>query len=245
MANAKLHFLRYEFKYVLPLALREEIEKELGYFMELDPFVSKKTDYRYFVRSLYFENDAFTNYYQKIDGEKTRSKFRIRTYTDQRDEPSPVFLEIKGRHGGLVFKHRSQLAEAGEVQDVGAFSSEWIIKNATRTPVIDQFEYDVLRKRLNPGMLIDYSRRPYVSRYDPEFRITFDDHLSASATDVLHPEKAAKRRCLIGFTILEVKFRYHVPAWFHRIIQSYELGRVSVSKYCEGVQQFGLVPHLE
>ena len=245
MAEAKLHFLRYEFKYVLPLVLRNEIEKELGYFMELDPFVVGKPDSRYFVRSLYFENETFSNYYQKIDGQKTRSKFRIRTYTDRDDEPSPVFLEIKGRRGGVVFKHRSALSGADEDHPDQGYSTDWIVRNAVRTPVIDQFEYDVLRKRLKPRMLIDYSRRPYVSRYDPEFRITFDDRLRAWDTARLHPKRAAQRRCMPGYTILEVKFRYHVPAWFHRIIQSYELRRVSVSKFCEGVQAFGLVPHLE
>ena len=35
---------------------------------------------------------------------------------------------------------------------------------------------------------------------------------------------------------MEVKFRYHIPSWFHRIIQSYELRRVSISKICAAME---------
>jgi hypothetical protein len=94
-------------------------------------------------------------------------------------------------------------------------------------------------------MLIDYERRPYVSRYAPEFRLTFDDALRATHTRLLHPHREQIRSVLPGYTILEVKFRFHVPSWFHRIIQSYELRRVSISKYCRGVEAFRLTPHLE
>ena len=94
-------------------------------------------------------------------------------------------------------------------------------------------------------MLIDYYRRPYISKYDPEFRVTFDEQLYATRTESLHPPEYAPRRSVLkGFTIMEVKFRFHVPSWFHRIIQSYELHRISVSKICSGIETFGLTPKL-
>ena len=38
-----------------------------------------------------------------------------------------------------------------------------------------------------------------------------------------------------GNSILEVKFERSMPAWFHRIIQSYDLRRESISKFVLGV----------
>jgi len=111
--------------------------------------------------------------------------------------------------------------------------------------VLHQFEYQLYRRRLRPVALIDYFRRPYISKYDPEFRITFDEQLNATATDSLFPSARERSRLVIpGFSIIEVKFRYHLPAWFHRIVQSYELRRVSISKICQGLEALELVENL-
>jgi hypothetical protein len=48
------------------------------------------------------------------------------------------------------------------------------------------------------------------------------------------------RALVPGYTVMEVKFRYHMPSWFHRIIQAFELRRVSISKICTGTQALGL-----
>jgi hypothetical protein len=243
----KLHFSRFEFKYLLPAGLRREVESELSHFVELDPYVAGKENHQYLVRSLYFDDWRYSNYYEKIDGMMKRAKFRVRTYTDDPAEDCATFLEVKGRYGGLVFKHRSPLSDpaVGELSASNGNPGELIAKRAESGPVVQQFRFEVERKRLRPCMLIDYARRPYMSRYAPEFRLTFDDELRATHTQLLHPRREQRRSILPGYTILEVKFRFHVPSWFHRIIQSYELGRVSISKYCRGVEAFRLTPHLE
>ncbi len=107
----KLHFSRFEFKYVLAPALREEIERELSHFLTLDPFVGRQSGRKYFVRSLYFDDPVWTHYYEKTDGMLHRKKYRLRTYTDNPRQRCAVFLEIKGRHDALVFKHRAHLGD--------------------------------------------------------------------------------------------------------------------------------------
>lgn len=249
----KLHFSRFEFKYILPQGLRDELESELQYFIELDPYVEQKAGAKYMVRSLYFDNQAMSAYYEKIDGMMLRAKFRIRTYTRQEHDGTPEFLEVKGRHNALVFKHRIEL-ENGRSGDAswesrftnGAAAIEQVASRIPQGDLRARFVRDVYRKRLRPLMLIDYQRRPYVSKYDPEFRITFDDTLSCAATERLFPRPYESSRSILpGYTILEVKFRHHVPKWFHSIIQAFELRRVSISKYCAGVEAYELAPKLE
>lgn len=244
--KTKLHFSRFEFKYVLPRALREDVESELLNFVELDPHVQSQRHQQYFVRSLYFDDPAYTAFRDKCDGMHTRSKFRLRTYTDDPQSSAPWFLEIKGRYNNLVFKHRSPVDTRGLDRCLGGerLTRELCVRTAPGS-VRDEFEYRTFRHRIHPVALVDYSRRPYVSKYDPEFRITFDAELRGTAADNLFPGPSRRaRRMLPGSTVLEVKFRHHVPAWFHRVIQYYELRRRSISKICEAMEILELAEDL-
>ncbi|MDG1490835.1 MAG: polyphosphate polymerase domain-containing protein [Planctomycetota bacterium] len=246
--RTKLHFSRFEFKYILPQRLREELEAQFQYFVELDPYVAGQPDTKYFVRSLYFDNEVRSHYWEKEEGQKHRQKFRLRTYTRTAGDGTPRFLEIKGRHNNLVFKHRTPLQADGAER----FAADASVLNDPETkdllsrlepgPIREQFEYDLARRRVRPVTLVDYRRRPYISRYDPDFRMTFDDELRGTATRSLFPGPNERAQSVLpGYTILEVKFRHHMPKWFHRLIQSMELRRVSISKFCACMKALGQV----
>ena len=246
-SKSPLHFARFEFKYILSAAQRKVVEADLLYFLEFDPFVVDRADNKYLVRSLYFDDPSYSAFYNKVDGLHSRSKFRLRTYSRQNDENIPLFLEIKGRHNNLVFKHRTPIKRDGvnwgEIS--GESLTETILRNAQQGPVRDRFEFELLRKRLSPVALIDYHRRPYISKYDSEFRVTFDEELFATNSEGLFlGENRASRKALPGYAVLEVKFRHHMPSWFHRVIQAHELRRVSISKICSGMEALGLAHDL-
>lgn len=240
--HSPLHFARFEFKYILNKKKRTEVEQALQFFLQYDPFVAQQPEHKYVVRSLYFDDPEYTAFYDKIEGLHSRSKFRLRTYSSEQSDV-PLYLEIKGRHNNLVFKHRTPVARKGK--DWAQLSDDnlarAILECAEKSPVLDQFEYALYRKNLKPVALIDYKRRPYVSKYDAGFRLTFDEQLSATHVHTLYPGSASRPiKILAGYTVLEVKFHHHMPSWFHRIIQTHELGRVSVSKICKGMEVLGL-----
>ena len=188
-------------------------------------------------------NSAF---YDKFDGLHTRSKYRIRTYTREEGDDTPQFLEEKGRYNNRVFKHRAPIRAvrfgSGDTRE----TVERLLAGAPEgNPTVDGFRYSFYRKKLRPVALVDYERRPYISLYDPEFRVTFDTALQGTSTDRLFPPASARsRKVLPGYTIMEVKFGHHLPSWFHRIIQSYELRRTSVSKICECMEALELATEL-
>ena len=222
--------------------MRDEIEAELLNFLELDPYVEKQAGSQYFVRSLYYDDPFFSSFQEKINGMHTRSKFRVRTYSSDPAARTPWFLEIKGRYNNLVLKHRVPLLQAdGSAPDPTERDiTAQILRCAEPGTVRERFEYQLHRRRIRPVALIDYWRRPYISKYDPGFRLTFDSQLSATATDQLFPLHPATRSVVPGFTVLEVKFSHRIPSWFHRVIQSFELRRRSFSKICHGIQVLGL-----
>tara|TARA_Y200000002_G_C22497837_1_gene585823 strand:- start:113 stop:406 length:294 start_codon:yes stop_codon:yes gene_type:complete len=86
--------------------------------------------------------------------------------------------------------------------------------------------------------MIDYNRRPLINKFGLYFRLTFDSDLVTSKTNSLFEDKSRPNFSLQykpGNSILEVKFERSIPAWFHRIIQSYNLNRRSISKFVLGV----------
>ncbi len=241
--GANLHFSRFEFKYVLPKGLRDRIEGELQHFVELDPYVQDQPGQKYTVRSLYWDDQQLTAYHDKIDGLIHRSKFRLRTYSTDKDSEDPRFLEIKGRHDNLVFKHRIPVdIGPADAEVSGADLSDLVISRTEESEVRDRFLFKVLKRRIQPYAVIDYQRRPYISRFDPEFRLTFDEQLHSVESDRLFPRNTDRgRRIAPGYTVMELKSRRHVPSWFHRVIQAYELRRQSFSKICAGTVALGLV----
>lgn len=243
LPRSLLHFARYEFKYILSAQKRRDVEQDMRYFLQYDPFVADRPEHKYFVRSLYYDDASYSAFHNKIDGLHSRAKFRLRTYSDRQNAATPLFLELKGRHNNLVFKHRA-LVRAPDL-DWGTLKqhslSETLLRRTDASMVRDQFEYQLLRKRLVPVALIDYQRRPYISKYDPSFRVTFDESLMATHCACLFPDaRYSAKNIMAGYTILEVKFRHHLPSWFHRVIQTHELNRVSVSKICSGMETLGL-----
>jgi len=244
MAMVEQHFLRYEFKYILNEKLRDMVENELKYFMQLDSFVEKCENRKYMVRSLYFDDPYSTFYYEKTDGLMHRQKFRVRTYSTRYQEDTPLMLEVKGRYNNFVYKHRIKLEHNREnIDDIFKILSPL---DKIENPIARQFTYDKYRKNIKPVILIDYQRRAYKSRYDLEFRVTFDGDLYATQTKKLFPKDSVYRRKLIdGYTIMEVKFLKHIPPWFHKIMVKYQLNRISISKYCTGMETTSLIENLD
>lgn len=119
-----------------------------------------------------------------------------------------------------------------------------LLRDAAPGDVRDEFEFAVFRRGIRPVALVDYVRRPYVSKFDPDFRLTFDSDITACSTDALFPGPAANfRQVARGFTVLEVKFAQRVPAWFVRVVAQHELKRRPFSKICESIVALGLRSH--
>jgi hypothetical protein len=243
--NQVQDFSRYEFKYLLPLHLRETIEAEVQQFMRYDGFVNPDLENQYLVRSLYLDNADASNFYEKVDGLKTRRKYRLRTYTTDIMAPSPLFLEMKGRHNQRTYKHRVQLAPDDLPLILQRDRHFGLLERYRDIPLIETFVFDVSRKQLHPRVLVDYRRRPYTSHFDINFRVTFDQTISAMAADRLFPTEVGRfHSCVAGWTILEVKFNRRIPAWFHRILQAHELRNLSISKFVVGMKTCGLATDL-
>ena len=236
-------FSRFEFKYIIKKSISENIKNELKYFTKEDSFAKDKSEY--LVRFLYFDNSQFSNFNEKIDGLKNRHKFRIRTYTNRNDSTTPVFLEIKGRNNQRTYKVRTKINK----DDLDFFCKQKNLFDLKDkyfdNKLIDQYVFDSYRKKITPKVLIDYNRLPLMSKNGLYFRLTFDSDIKACISNNIYDSPNNWRTCIAGNDILEVKFDFTIPPWFHRIIQSYELKRISVSKFVLGLEATNLAHDYE
>lgn len=228
-------FTRYEFKYLIKNKIADIILNDALNFMEYDQFAIDKKGY--FVRSLYFDNSDYDNFFEKVDGIKHRKKFRIRTYNKTDSKNNPIYLESKGRVEDRVFKKRFKI----ESSDLKFFyknkNIDYLLKKYEKNSLINEYTFDVLRKNIQPKILIDYRRKPLINKHGLYFRLTFDSDLKSSKTNSLFHNNGffISNKCKPGYTILEVKFERSIPLWFHRTIQAYDLSRKSISKFVYGV----------
>ena len=233
---------RYEFKYVLNKKISNQIEKEARNFMIYDGHVKKELNNIYFVRSLYFENNFASNFYEKVDGMKIRRKYRLRTYSNFFDPKVPIFFEVKGRISERTYKKRINIKNKYLNLFLSQSQNFNLLNLYPNNEMIINFIFDSFRKNLKPLILVDYKRRPYINKFGLYFRLTFDTNLLSSKTNNLfsNDKYSSWLECKAGYTILEVKFDRSIPAWFHRIIQCYNLKRKSISKFVLGMSSCGL-----
>ena len=230
-------FLRYEFKYFMSSKISDEIFNQSLNFMNIDNYAQFNKDNKYLVRSLYFDNDDYNNFFEKVDGIKIRKKFRLRSYDKQLNSKIPIFLEMKGRVHDRIIKKRL-LIDRNDLKYFEKLNNlEELYKKYNKNTLIKDFIYDV-KKKIKPKIIIDYNRRPLINKFGLYFRLTFDSDLITSKSNHLFYNKDKSNFALQykpGNSILEVKFERSIPAWFHRIIQSYNLNRRSISKFVLGV----------
>ena len=227
---------RYEFKYFLKKNIADEIKSHVSKFMNLDKFANLGAEKTYFVRSIYFEDSFNSNFEEKINGYRIRKKFRLRYYKKGLDK-GPIFLETKGRNLERTYKIRAKL-NLNDLEIINQKKSVYDLakKYPNSVPVRD-FVFESFKKNLQPKILIDYERQPFINKHGLYFRLTFDKNLSCVKLENKIENSLLNNsiECKSGLTILEVKFERSIPLWFHRIIQSYNLRRQSISKFVLGM----------
>ena len=233
-------FQRFEFKYVVPNHVALAIRDEVAEFLTPDPNLEKTGQERYVVRSLYFDNPSSDFFYEKTDGLKTRRKYRLRAYGSTKSAVSNFFLEQKGRNNERTFKHRKPF----DISALNQFDADggilWLENRLSEHQFIKDYVFDTIRRGLQPSVLVEYQRQPFISKHDVYFRITFDSDLMCLGAKELFPERQDLIRCIPGCTVIELKFLRSIPRWFHRIIQHFELRRVSISKFVVGMKVSGI-----
>lgn len=105
MKETKFTFQRYEKKYLLSR------EKYQALWQELEPLVEPDRFFQSTVCSVYYDWEDFRLIRHSLDKPVYKEKLRLRSYNVPGPE-DPVFVELKKKYKGVVYKRRVAMAAA-------------------------------------------------------------------------------------------------------------------------------------
>lgn len=212
------HEVKYRISYSDMLALRSR----LSAVMQRDPHA---IDGKYFIRSLYFDNNENKALREKIDGVNRREKFRIRTYNN---DTSLIKLEKKSKINGLCLKESTLVTEE-QVSALLKKDYSWMTKS--KNPLLCEFYSKIKSQRLQPATIVDYTREPFVFKAG-NVRVTLDYNIRTGIknTDFLNSERVTVPSG-DSPVILEVKWDEFLPDAVKSVLQINTCTVGSFSKY--------------
>ncbi len=217
---------RYELKYLLTAEQTDFLRERLKGHMEVDQ--SGKTS----IASIYYDTPTYQLIRTSVEKPEFKEKIRLRSYGLATDE-SPVFLELKRKAYGIVYKRRVQTT----IPLVGKFFSG---EGDICAPGQINKEITVFRdhyKTLVPSCMIIYDRTAY---FEPcgDLRLTIDENPRYRLDD-LTLTKSMDGISLLdeGWTVLEIKVQDAMPLWLCGILSEGGIRKGSFSKYGEAYRK--------
>ena len=213
---------RYEMKYILSPMQNEYLIKRLEGHMKTDEYGLTS------IASLYYDTPNYRLIRESLEKPEFKEKIRLRSY-GLASESSPVFLELKRKANGIVYKRRirseipivdkffkgkAEICEGGQInREITAFRDYY--------------------KTLIPACLIIYDRIAY---FEPggDLRLTVDSN-PRYRTDELDLTTSMEGTSLLddGYSILEIKVQQAMPMWLTQILSDGRIYKSSFSKYGE------------
>lgn len=217
---------RYEMKYILTAEQETFFRKRLEGHMQVDRFGLTS------IASLYYDTPDFRLINASIEKPMFKEKIRLRSYGLATDT-SPVFLELKRKAYGIVYKRRVQstiplvkkfFSGEGEVCAGGQINRELIYFR-------NHYE------NLAPSCLIIYDRTAFFEP-DGDLRLTIDGNPRYRTEDLdLRVSMEGIPLLPPGGSILEIKVQQATPLWLSAILAEGGIYKNSFSKYGAAYQQ--------
>ena len=220
---------RYEMKYLLDPEQTEYFKKSLEGHMKIDKFGLTS------IASLYYDTPDFRLIRTSIEKPPFKEKIRLRSYGIADDE-SPVFLELKRKAYGIVYKRRvqSKIPLVKKLFDCEGDICAGGQINREITTFRDYYE------TLVPACMIIYDRIAYFQP-DGDLRLTIDHNPRYRYEDLdLRVSMDGNSLLDKGWTILEVKVQQAVPLWLSAILTKGHIYKNSFSKYGEAYKRTAL-----
>ena len=217
---------RYEWKYILTAEQTAFFCERLNGHMEPDAYGLTT------ISSLYYDTPDKRLVRASLEKPEFKEKIRLRAYGPATDR-TPVFLELKRKAFGVVYKRRVQAT----IPEVRRFFEGTL--DLDENGQIDR-EITYFRnyyKKLVPSCMILYDRTAY---YEPDgdLRLTIDRN-PRYRMDALTFDHAPVGIPLLdpGESILEIKVQDTIPLWLLRIFSEGKIRRGSISKYGEAYRR--------
>lgn len=219
--NTPATFERYEIKYLLSAQQQGRLYDTMQSQMKPDQFGNST------ICNVYYDTPSSLLIRRSLEKPVYKEKLRMRSY-GKADPGSTVFVELKKKFRGVVYKRRVQMA--------CHFAEEWLAHGnhpVQRTPIINEIDYVCqFYGELVPKVYLSYEREAFFSKEDSTFRMTFDKNILFRTEQVsLCAPPSGQPLLPVGQRLLEVKSAYGLPLWLTHFLSAEGLFKTNFSKY--------------
>ena len=177
------------------------------------------------IRNIYYDTPNYELIRRSIDKPKYKEKFRLRGYGEI-EEDSPVFLEIKKKYCGVVYKRRTQLAlmKARTYLESGFIAEK-------KSQIMNEIDYFIRFYHPKPRVYLAYDREAFVGNEEENLRITIDRNIRSRSHRL---ELTYDGECMLlnpGEYLMEIKVNGAYPLWLADLLGKLEIYPTSFSKY--------------
>lgn len=213
-------FKRWEQKYLLSEAQTAAFRQAMAENMEPDAYATSD------IRNIYYDTPDYRLIRRSLEKPAYKEKLRLRAYGDVTPE-SKVFLEMKKKYQGIVYKRRVRLRLHKAVAYMADPAAELGDTQIGR-------EIDYFKKfyaQLQPAMCLSYDRQSWRSK-DRALRITMDWNILYRIEDLdLTSPKGGRQLLEPGQTLVEIKATGAMPLWLVKVLSENQIRQISISKY--------------
>lgn len=225
MKETQLSFQRYEKKYLMTAGQYSALWAELSPRLRPDEYFSST------VCSLYYDTEDYSLIRHSIQKPVYKEKLRLRSYGVP-GENSPVFVELKKKFKGIVYKRRVELEKAQAVKwlDGGPAPDD--------SQISREIDWVLNRYALSPKILICCDREAWVDRENSELRFTFDKDIRYREEE-LDLSLGSHGRLLLedGGVLMEIKMPETSPLWLAELLSRHRVFPAGFSKYGKSYEQ--------
>ena len=214
-------FKRHELKYILTKEQKNIVLKAMEPHMTPDKYG------RTTIRNLYFDTDSYRLIRRSIEKPAYKEKLRIRSYCKASPDTT-VFVELKKKYKGVVYKRRIPLPEKDAVN--------WICAGnvcTDQTQITDEIDYFLTYYgNLHPTVFLSYEREAFYAKDGSDFRVTFDENILCRQSNLsLESDVGGNLILEDGLTLMEIKCSGGIPLWMTEILSKEHIYKTSFSKY--------------
>lgn len=224
--NIALNNLRYERKFFISQLNKYELET----IVKLHPSIFDEIYYERYVNNIYFDSFDMINYFDNVDGQSQRFKFRIRWYGDLLGVIEKPILEVKIKQGQLGGKLHYPLDSFSLDEHL---TNDKMSKIISASKIPDKLKYILLS--LEYTLLNSYTRKYYQSK-DKRYRITIDSNMRYVQLSRLHNPYLNE---LVDYlhNILELKYDKGDDEGARIITSYFQFRMTKSSKYVTGIER--------
>lgn len=213
-------FERKEIKFQISEAQRKDFLSLSKEYMHPDEYGEST------VMSLYFDTDDYRLMRRSAEHPVYKEKLRMRSYGVPENN-SNVFLEIKKKLNGIVYKRRISLTYPDFLRFTSGETDA-----LPDTQIAREIEYLLhMYPTLSPKILVMYERSAFFANDDLTTRVTFDRNIRYRFGDVLpHTGDSGKKVFPDNTSIMELKYFNSAPKYVSDILTELKIKPRSFSK---------------